>query len=79
MRDQDEGPYVVIERGGGGGAGAFILGALVGAGVALLLAPRTGEETQQDIKERALKLKSAAEDSHARGPEAARRAPRVGT
>jgi gas vesicle protein len=61
MRDQDEGPYVVIERGGGSGAGAFILGALVGAGVALLFAPRTGEETQQDIKDRALKLKSVAE------------------
>lgn len=61
MRDQDEGPYVVIERHSGGGAGAFILGALVGAGVALLLAPRSGEETQQDLKDRALKLKSAAE------------------
>lgn len=61
MRDQDEGPYIVIERDGGGGAGAFILGALVGAGLALLFAPRTGEETQQDLKERALKLKSAAE------------------
>jgi gas vesicle protein len=61
MRDQDEGPYIVIERGGGSGVGAFILGALIGAGAALLFAPRTGEETQQDIKERALKLKSAAE------------------
>ena len=61
MREQDEGPYIVIERGGGSGIGAFILGALVGAGAALLLAPRSGEETQQDIKDRALKLKSAAE------------------
>jgi len=61
MRDQDEGPYIVIERGGGSGVGAFILGALIGAGAALLFAPRTGEETQQEIKERALKLKSAAE------------------
>ncbi len=61
MREQDEGPYIVIERGGGSGIGAFILGALVGAGAALLLAPRSGEETQQDLKDRALKLKSAAE------------------
>lgn len=62
MRDQDEGPYIVIERGGGGsGVGAFILGALVGAGAALLFAPRSGEETQQELKDRALKLKSAAE------------------
>lgn len=61
MRDQDDGPYIVIER-EGSGIGTFILGALVGAGVALLFAPRTGEETQKDIRERALRLKSAAEE-----------------
>ena len=35
MRDHDEVPYVVIEKEGGVGLGAFILGALVGAGLAL--------------------------------------------
>lgn len=55
-------PYVVIERDRGGSLGTFLVGALVGAGLALLFAPQTGEETQEEIKERALRLKSAAED-----------------
>jgi len=61
MRDHDEVPYIVIDRGGGSGLGSFVLGALVGAGVALLFAPRTGEETQEDLKDRARRLKAAAE------------------
>jgi len=61
MRDQDEGPYIVIERESGGGLGSFILGALVGAGLALLFAPQSGEETQEELKERARQLRSAAE------------------
>ena len=62
MRDQDDGPYIVIERDGGGGLGSFVLGALVGAGLALLFAPQSGEETQDEIKTRALKLKDVAQD-----------------
>ena len=42
--------------------GSFILGALVGAGLALLFAPHSGEETQEEIKAHALKLKDAARD-----------------
>lgn len=61
MRDHEEVPYIVIERGGGGGLGPFVLGALLGAGIALLFAPKTGEETQEDLKERARDLKSRAE------------------
>ncbi len=59
MRDQGDMPYIVIER-EGSGVGAFILGALVGAGVALLFAPQSGPETQEEIKERARQLRSAA-------------------
>ncbi|MFH1763674.1 MAG: YtxH domain-containing protein [Gemmatimonadota bacterium] len=62
MRDQNESPYIVIEREGGGGIGPFILGALVGAGLALLFAPKTGEETQEEIKSRAIKLKDVAQE-----------------
>lgn len=62
MRNQEEGPYIVIERDGGSGVGAFILGALVGAGIALLLAPKSGAETQEDIKRQARKLRTAAEE-----------------
>ena len=49
MRDDDE-RYIVIDRGHGGGVGSFLLGALVGAGVALLMAPKTGEETQAELR-----------------------------
>jgi gas vesicle protein len=62
MRDHDEMPYFVIEREGGGGVGSFILGALVGAGLALLLAPKSGEETQEEIKARAIKLRDVAQE-----------------
>lgn len=63
MRDHDEIPYIVIERDrASGGVGSFILGALLGAGAALLLAPRTGEETQEELKERARQLRDAAEE-----------------
>ena len=62
MRDQDDAPYVVIERDGGGGLGSFALGALVGAGLALLFAPKSGAETQEDLKEHARRFRSVAED-----------------
>jgi len=62
MRDQDDVPYIVIERDSGGGAGSFLLGALVGAGLALLFAPKTGEETQEELKEQAHKLRVVAEE-----------------
>jgi gas vesicle protein len=62
MRNQEEGPYIVIERDGGSGVGAFIVGALVGAGIALLLAPKSGAETQEDIRRQARKLRTAAEE-----------------
>lgn len=62
MRNQDDGPYIVIERDSGGGVGSFVLGALLGAGIALLLAPKAGVETQEDLKRQARKLRSAAEE-----------------
>jgi gas vesicle protein len=39
---------------------AFFIGGLVGAGVALLLAPQPGKETRQKIKERAEEAKEKA-------------------
>ncbi|HEX7980126.1 MAG TPA: YtxH domain-containing protein [Gemmatimonadaceae bacterium] len=53
MRHQDhDEPYIVIEK-RSGGVGDFLLGALIGAGVALLFAPRSGRETRADIGRRA--------------------------
>lgn len=62
MRDHDDLPYIVIEKHSGGGMGTFLLGALLGAGAALLLAPRSGEETQDEIRDRVRRLRDAAED-----------------
>ena len=62
MRDHNDVPYIVIEKDSGGGAGAFVVGALVGAGLALLFAPRSGEETQAELLERAQRLRDTAED-----------------
>jgi gas vesicle protein len=52
--DQDEQPYIVIEK-HSGGVGNLLLGVLIGAGVALLFAPRSGEDTRTEIKRRARK------------------------
>lgn len=51
------------EKGYGAGSTlfAFFLGGLVGAGVALLLAPKSGSETRQMIKEYAGEAKGKAE------------------
>ena len=61
MRDHDEMPYIVIER-RSGGVGPFVWGALLGAGVALLLAPRSGQETQEEIRRTATRLRTGVED-----------------
>ncbi|HSM05611.1 MAG TPA: YtxH domain-containing protein [Longimicrobiales bacterium] len=62
MREREEAPTIVIAREPGQGVGSFVIGALLGAGIALLLAPRTGKETQEEIRTRALQLKDAAEE-----------------
>jgi gas vesicle protein len=58
--DSDEDPYVVIER-HSGGVGSFLLGIAVGAGLALLFAPQSGDETRRDIRLRARRARRAAE------------------
>ncbi len=62
MRNQEDLPYILVERDSGGSFGSFCLGALVGAGLALLFAPQSGEETQEEIRARAKKLRAAAEE-----------------
>jgi gas vesicle protein len=59
--DEDH-PYVVIERHSDVGVGPFLLGLALGAGAALLLAPRSGAATRRDIKRRALRVRRAAEN-----------------
>ena len=61
MRHQDDEPYIVIEK-HNGGVGDFLLGALIGAGVALLFAPRSGRETRADIGRRARSAQDRVRD-----------------
>ena len=63
MGEHDDMPYIVVERRSGGGLGAFVLGALLGAGVALLLAPRSGRELREEIGSGARRLRETAEDT----------------
>lgn len=62
MADYEDGPYIVIER-RSGGIGAFFWGALIGAGTALLLAPRSGEETRDELRTGVRRLRRRAEDA----------------
>src|SRR5438874_4785396 len=57
--DEDE-PYVVIERHSVSVA-PFLIGIALGAGAALLLAPRSGAATRRDIRRRAVRVRRAAE------------------
>jgi len=57
--DDDE-PYVVIER-RSADLMPFLVGLALGAGAALLLAPRSGADTRRDIKRRAMRVRRAAE------------------
>jgi gas vesicle protein len=59
MRDDER--YIVIEKDRGISLGSFVLGALLGAGAALLLAPQTGEEAQEELRKRAKQLRAEAE------------------
>ena len=48
----DDEPYVIIEK-NTGSVGSFLIGIAVGAGIALLLAPQSGEETRAEIARQA--------------------------
>lgn len=60
MSDPDDLPYVVVER-RSGGFGTFMLGALLGAGVALLMAPRSGREMREGFTTGVRRIRETAE------------------
>jgi len=58
-----ERPYVIVERSdAGSGIGPLLLGLALGAGVALLFAPQSGEETRRAVARRARRAQDAAQD-----------------
>lgn len=71
MSDRDE-PAVVIERrdgGAGSGIALFLLGAAVGAGIALLVAPQSGDEARAELRRGVRRLKRKARDVAEQGRE----------
>lgn len=64
---------MAAERKGGGGGFLFglVLGALAGAGAALMLAPRRGEEMRQQLMERGAELTGRATELTSRARQAA--------
>ncbi|HYJ32755.1 MAG TPA: YtxH domain-containing protein [Candidatus Binatia bacterium] len=66
----NENPYLNEEsRGVASGMSGFMLGAIVGAGVALLFAPAAGTDTRRKLGETAKRLGSAARDKVQEGRE----------
>ncbi|HEV8128298.1 MAG TPA: YtxH domain-containing protein [Candidatus Eisenbacteria bacterium] len=59
----NENPYINdVSRSGSAGMSGFLLGAIVGAGVALLFAPATGTDTRRRVGDTVKKLGNAAKD-----------------
>ena len=61
MRHHDDEPYVIVEK-HEGSVGSLLLGVAIGAGLALLFAPRSGQETRAEIRARARRAQDAARD-----------------
>jgi len=58
--DDDDEPYIVVEQ-PSPDVTPFLIGLALGAGAALLFAPRSGADTRRDIKRRAVRVRRAAE------------------
>lgn len=59
----DDEPYLIVENREGSAIGPFLIGLALGAGIALLLAPQSGEETRREIAEKVKRAKDAAGDA----------------
>lgn len=60
--EEEDDQVIYVEREGGSSIKALLLGAVIGAGVALLFAPQSGEETRRGIKRRLRKIRAMAEE-----------------
>jgi gas vesicle protein len=61
MAEYEDEPYVVIER-RTGSTSSFLLGLAVGAAVALLFAPESGDEIRRGLRRRARRIRRAAKE-----------------
>ena len=59
--DANDRAVVVVER-SEGGLGPFLFGLIVGAGAALLFAPKTGEETRRELRNRGRQIRASASE-----------------
>ncbi len=59
---EDYEPYIIIERrdSSSSSVGSLLLGAALGAGLALLFAPQSGEDTRRDIEDQAKRARARA-------------------
>lgn len=62
MSHQEDLDYIIIERKRGGFA-PFVWGAALGAGLALLFAPRSGRQTRAEIRDSVHRLRDQAEEA----------------
>jgi gas vesicle protein len=59
----DDEPYLIVENREGSSIAPFLVGLAVGAGLALLVAPRSGKETRREIADRVKRASDAARDA----------------
>lgn len=64
-------PAAASERRSGGGFGIFVLGVVIGAGLALLYAPEAGTETRRKVAKGARRLRRKARDLAAHAQDSA--------
>lgn len=62
MRRKQHREVVYVERGGDSSAKWLFWGALLGAGVALIYAPSSGEETRRNLQRKLWKLRAMTEE-----------------
>jgi gas vesicle protein len=62
MRHQQRREVVYVERGGDSSAKWLFWGALLGAGLALMYAPSSGEETRRNLQRKLWKLRAMTEE-----------------
>jgi gas vesicle protein len=62
MRHRQNSEVVYVERGGDSSVKWLFCGVLLGAGLALLYAPRSGEESRRSLQRKLWKLRAMAEE-----------------